>query len=214
MKLLARLTIALSLLVSLAAGAQQSDVKVIALFANKAMLQVGNKNKVVASGESFEGVMLKSADGRKAVVVIDGETLELGLNQSIGSSYKKRERSRITIAPDAQGMYFVAGTINGTPTRFLVDTGATHIAMSGRKADALNLSYRNGQQGKAQTASGVVDVWRIHLASVSIGAIKLHNVTAVVIAGNHPAQVLLGNSFLGRTDIQKAGAMLEITKRH
>ena len=53
MKLLIRLALALSLLVSFAAGAQQSDVKVIALFANKAILQVGNKNKVVASGETF-----------------------------------------------------------------------------------------------------------------------------------------------------------------
>lgn len=214
MKISRLLAAALLLLVSLAAVAQQADVTVIALFANKALLKVGSQQKVVATGETFEGVLLQSADGRKAVVVVDGETLELGLNQSIGSKYKKRERARLTIAPDAGGMYFVNGRINGSATRFLVDTGATHVAMSGKKADALKLDYKKGEKGQAQTAAAVVTVWRIRLASVSIGTIKLHNVTAIVIEGDHPAQVLLGNSFLGRTDIQKAGAMLEITKRH
>ena len=204
----------LLLFASLAVTAQQADVKVIALFTNKALLQVGGQQKIVSKGETFEGVLLQSASGRKAVVVIDGETLELDLNQSIGSSYKKRERTRLSIAPDARGMYYVTGTINGISTNFLVDTGATHVTLSGRKARALNVDFKKGVRGKAQTAAAVVAVWQIRLASVSIGTIKVSNVTAMVIEGSHPAEVLLGNSFLSRTEIQKAGSTLEITQRH
>jgi aspartyl protease family protein len=60
----------------------------------------------------------------------------------------------------------------------------------------------------------VVPVWQVRLGSVSIGTIKLRNVTALVIEGDQPFEVLLGNSFLGRTDMQKAGSTLEITQRH
>jgi aspartyl protease family protein len=120
----------------------------------------------------------------------------------------------MTIAPDAHGMYFVDGTINGVNTGFLVDTGATHVTISGTKARALNIDFRKGVRGQAQTAAAVVPVWKIRLDSVSIGTIKLRNVTALVIEGKHPADVLLGNSFLKRTDMQKAGSMLEITQLH
>jgi aspartyl protease family protein len=208
------LSLLLLLLAALGLAAEEVEVRVIALFANKALLQVGDQQKVVSKGETFEGVLLQSASGRGAVVVIDGETLAIGINQSIGSSYKKRERTRLTIVPDARGMYYVAGTINGTNTNFLVDTGATHVTMSGRKARALNIDYHKGVRGKAQTASDVVPVWQVRLASVSIGTIKVRDVTAMVIEGDQPFEVLLGNSFLSRTDLQKAGSTLEITQRH
>jgi aspartyl protease family protein len=208
------LLMALLLLAAGSVAAEQAKVRVIALFANKALLQVGDQQKVVSKGETFEGVLLQSASGRGAVVIIDGETLEIGLNQSIGSNYKKRELTRMTIAPDARGMYYVTGTINGVNTSFLVDTGATHVTMSGAKASALNIDYRSGIASQAQTAAAIVPVWQIRLDSVSIGTIKLNHVTAMVIEGNHPAEVLLGNSFLNRTDLQRAGATLKITQRH
>ena len=85
MKLLRPLTILLLLLgltagITLSAGA---EVKVIALFSGKALLQVGEQQKIVLQGETFEGVLLESASGRGAVVVVDGIRQKLGLNQSI-----------------------------------------------------------------------------------------------------------------------------------
>jgi aspartyl protease family protein len=208
------LSMLLVMLAALGAAADEAQVKVIALFTDKALLQVGDQQKVVSKGETFEGVLLQSASGRGAVVVIDGETLLVGINQSIGSSYKKRELTRLSIVPDDRGMYYVSGTINGTNTKFLVDTGATHVTMSGNKARALNIDFRKGVRSQAQTASHVVPVWQVRLGSVSIGTIKLRNVTALVIEGDQPFEALLGNSFLGRTDMQKAGSTLEITQRH
>ena len=202
------------LLLPIGVAAQQPKVKVIALFSNKALLQVGDEQKIVSKGETFGGVLLQSASGRGAVVVIDGQVLELDINQSIAGNFKKRERTRLTIAPDARGMYFVDGTINGQQTSFVVDTGATHVTMSGRKAKALNIDYRAGVRSHAQTAAAVVPVWQIRLSSVSIGAIKINNVSTTVIEGDHPSEVLLGNSFLNQTDMNKAGSMLEITQRH
>ena len=202
------------LLFTTAFAAQAAGVKVIALFSNKALLQVGGQQKVVKAGETFEGVMLQSASGRGAVVVIDGETMTLGLNQSIAGNFKKPNRDKVRIVPDAQGMYFVNGKINGTSIDFLVDTGATNVAMSGRQARALNIDFKKGLRGQAQTAAAVVEVWQITLNSVSVGDIKLSNVTASVIAGNQPGQVLLGNSFLRHTDMHQADSALVIRKRY
>jgi len=200
--------------VTSAALAAGSGVKVIALFSGKALLQVGDRQKIVNQGETFEGVMLESASGRGAVVVIDGNRQKLGLNQSIAGNFKKPDRTRMKIYPDALGMYYVKGKINGVATRFLVDTGATFVTMSGEHAGRLKIDYRKGHYSSAQTASAVVPVWQIKLDSVSIGGIELKNVEATVIAGDQPFDVLLGNSFLRHTRIQQAGSVLEIERRY
>jgi len=207
------LLLALSLGTS-AALAANTKVKAIALFADKALLQVGEQQKIVIKGETFEGVLLESASGRGAVVIIDGKRQKLGLNQSIAGNFKKRDRTRMKIYPDSLGMYYVKGKINGVTTRFLVDTGATFVTMSGNHAKRLKIDYRKGKYSSAQTASEVVPVWQIRLASVSIGGIELKNVEATVIAGKQPFDVLLGNSFLRHTSIQQAGSVLEIEKRY
>jgi aspartyl protease family protein len=210
-----RASILLFLLAPAAAALAQSvGVKAIALFANKALLQVGDKQKVVSTGETFEGVLLQSATGRGAVVVINGETLHLNLNQVIAGNFKKPDQSKLRIPADARGMYFVRGTINDTPTSFLVDTGATNVTISGNKARALKIDFKNGRRGMAQTAAAVVPVWQIVLNSVSIGGIKLNNVSATVIDGDKPSEVLLGNSFLRHTDMQQSSSVLTIRKRY
>ena len=100
-------------------------------------------------------------------------------------------------------MYFTKGTINGKSTNFLVDTGATHVTMSGHKAKSLNIDFRKGVRSRAQTAAAVVPAWQVRLDTVEVGGIKLNNVSATVIAGDHPSEVLLGNSFLRHTQIEQ-----------
>ncbi|MCP4334243.1 MAG: clan AA aspartic protease [Gammaproteobacteria bacterium] len=196
---------------STAAGA--TTVRVIALFTDKALLEVDGQQKVVSKGETFSGVFLQSASGRGAVVVIEGETKELDLNQSIAGNFKKRDKIKLRIVPDARGMYFAKGTINGKSTGFLVDTGATHVTISGRKAENLNIDFKKGVRSRAQTAAAVVPVWQVTLDTVEVGGIKLNNVSATVIEGDHPSEVLLGNSFLRHTQIVQSGSILEISKR-
>lgn len=205
--------ILLTLTVSIAAA--DTSIKVIALFSDKALLLINGKQKIVKKGETFEGVLLKSASGRGAVVVVDGVEKKLGLNQSIAGNFKKPERSNLKIYPDSLGMYFVNGKINGQTTKFLVDTGASFVVMSGDKAKKLKIDYRNtGKIGQAQTAASIVTVWQIRLRSVSIGGIKIREVEAMVIPGDQPFEVLLGNSFLRHTKMQQAGSVLEIEKKY
>ncbi len=201
------------MLIAASTAAGDTTVRVIALFTNKALLEVDGQQKIISKGETFRGVLLQSASGRGAVVVIDGETMKLGINQSIAGNFKKREKIKLRIVPDAHGMYYAKGSINGKSTNFLVDTGATNVTMSGRKAKSLNIDFKKGIRSLAQTASAVVQAWQIKLDTVDLGGIRLNNVVATVIAGDHPSEVLLGNSFLRHTRIEKAGSTLEISKR-
>ena len=192
---------------------QAANVKVIALFSDKALIQVDGEQKIVNKGETFKGVLLKSASGRGAVVEIDGKTSKLNLNQSIAGNFKKPDRTRMKIYPDSLGMYVVKGKINGQTTRFLVDTGATFVTLSGNKAARLKIDLSNAARSTAQTAASIVNVYQIRLNSVSIGGIEVRQVEAMVIPGDRPFEVLLGNSFLRHTRMEKAGAVLEIEKR-
>ncbi|MCP3688896.1 MAG: TIGR02281 family clan AA aspartic protease [Gammaproteobacteria bacterium] len=199
--------------VMLAAGADGTNVKVIALFSNKALLEIDGERKILGKGESYHGVELVSASGRGAVISVEGVKRKLGLNQTIQGEFKAAERSGSRIYPDANGMYFVDGKINGHPTHFLVDTGATFVTMSGQHAALVGIDYKKGTRGLAQTASETVTVWQVYLHSIIVGGIKLSNVEASVIDGDQPYHVLLGNSFLKRTQIQRSGTVMELQKR-
>ena len=120
------------------------NIKVVALFTDKAMLKIDGEQKVISKGETFKGVKLISATGRGAVVSIDGEQRTLGMNQSIQGNFKTAERKKSRIYPDSLGMYFVEGRINGHATPFLVDTGATYVTMSSRHAKKLALTTLKG----------------------------------------------------------------------
>jgi aspartyl protease family protein len=204
----------LTSLFSTSLAAADIKVKVIALFTNKALLKVGNEQKILSKGETFKGVTLQSANGRGAVILIDGKSRKVGLNQSIQQGFKKPDRSTATIYPDAQGMYFVTGHVNGKKVQFLVDTGATYLTMSGIQAKKIGIDFRKGDIGYANTASGTVQVWQVKLDSVRIGDIKASNVDASVIAGDRPHEILLGNSFLKYTKLQRIGATMELQQRY
>ena len=120
-------------------SAEDTQVKVIALlFANKALLEVNGKQKVVAVPEKPLPTVLPCSlpSGRAGgIVVVDGQAVELGTQPATSQeTFKKRESSRLKVVPNTHGMYYVNGTINGQATSFLVDTGATYVTMSGQQS--------------------------------------------------------------------------------
>ncbi len=96
-----------------ASSASDINVRVVGLFTNKVLLKIEGEQKLVAKGETFKGVTLISASARGAVVTIHGETKKLGLNQSIGSNYKKPEFAKSRIYADEQGMYYINDAFSG-----------------------------------------------------------------------------------------------------
>jgi len=194
---------------------QATEIRVQALFKDRAVLEIDGRREVLKVGESTDaGVQLKRADSRSAVLVIDGVEQEVLLGRHIGSRFRPPpDGAKVAIYPDRAGMYFTQGSINGTPVEFLVDTGATHLVLSSDEAQRIGIDFqKQGRPGQASTASGMVQTFNLELATVSVGPIRLHDVSASIIVGASPPQVLLGNSFLGQLELKREGQVLELRK--
>ncbi len=182
--------------------AQAADILVKALFKDNAIIEVDGERKRLKKGDSFAGVTLLSADSEKAVVEIEGERKTLRVGRRIGTNYRDPEKTTVRINRHQGGHFFTPGRINNRPVTFLVDTGATSIAMNSGIAHELGISYSDGERHMVQTASGMVQAYRVILSSVSVGSLTLHNVEAGVLEGLFPTQILLGNSYLNRVNMQ------------
>ena len=185
------------------------SVRVLALFPGKAMLEIDGRRKVLAAGDSGpQGVRLVSADTREAVIEIDGRREVLRLGSAVSATYQPTERREVRILKH-RGGYFLDGLINGQPVRFLVDTGATSVALSERHAASLGLQHRvDGRPVGIGTASGDALGHAIRLRSLSVGGVRLNDVRAVVIEGDSPRHVLLGMNVLSRFEIDQRENLL------
>ena len=119
---------------------------------------------------------------------------------------------RVVLAADTHGHFVSDGAINGNPIRFLVDTGATSVALPASDADRLGIDYRKGRRGISNTAGGPVTVYRVSLDSVRLGGIELRTVDAVVIEQGLDI-ALLGMSFLNRVEMMRDGATMTLIRR-
>jgi aspartyl protease family protein len=109
----------------------------------------------------------------------------------------------------SQGSHYIArGSINGQEVTFIVDTGATLVALSRSLAEQLQLDVTG--RGQARTAGGIIPVSYSRLNSVRLGNIEVKNVAASISDDNHGIdEVLLGMSFLKDLElIQKDGQLL------
>ena len=88
------------------------------------------------------------------------------------------------------------------------------MAMNAGQAKRLGIDYRVvGEPTFVGTASGVSKAYRVTLDTVTVGEIKQQNISAVVIEGQRPLQVLLGMSFLGRLEIQHDGNLIRLKQK-
>ena len=118
----------------------------------------------------------------------------------------------VTLDRNAQGHYVASGKINGYPVVFLLDTGATDVAVSEALANRLGLEKKGG--AFSHTANGVVAVWQTVLDRVQLGVIEMHQVRASILPDLKPAdQVLLGMSFLKQLEMVQRDGTLTLRQR-
>ncbi|MBU6266222.1 MAG: TIGR02281 family clan AA aspartic protease [Sphingomonadales bacterium] len=104
--------------------------------------------------------------------------------------------SRVTLAPD--GHFWLRGTINGEPARFLVDTGATITTLSPETANRVGLEPDpSGRTITLTTANGTTEATRTEIPRLRIGSITARHLQAVVSPGMDGTNVL-GMNFLSQ----------------
>lgn len=192
------------------------NVSVVALFKDRVVLLIDGRQQALGVGQtSPEGVRLISATSKEAVLEVNGKVALYRLSNQVGTNYAKRKESSVQIPRNPHGMYMVDGNINSFAVRFLVDTGATNVAMNAAEAKRMGIDYRlTGQPLTVSTASGNASAYQIRLDKVKVGDIELRDVEGVVVEGGFPTEVLLGMSFLGRLEMQNTGQTLVLKQTH
>ena len=181
------------------------------------MIVIDGKQQILGVGEtSPEGVTLVSADSGAAVFEYQGKKLERQLDsRTKAPAAKASQVETVQVYRDNRSMFRTVGSINGLPVGFLIDTGASSVAMNSAQARRLGIDFRvQGDSTYVTTASQVVQAFYLTLERVKVGGIELRNVDAVVIDGPQPDEVLLGMSFLGRIDMRNEGDRMLLRKKY
>ena len=180
----------IALLVFFSGALAAAEVALVGVIGDKAAVLAidGGDPKAVKVGQSWNGISVIAVEKNRAT---SGQT---------------------TLAAGPGGHFFGDGAVNGMPIRFLVDTGASAIALPASDAQRLGIDYRKGQPGVASTANGSIAVYRVRLDSVRVGEIELHQVDAVVIERGLET-ALLGMSFLNRVEMKREGSTMTLTRR-
>ena len=179
-----------------------------------ALLVIDGEPRTLEVGATAKGVRLIAIEDGRAVVDIGGRRQTLVLGASPARVVTPPSAQRQIVMPMGQGGHYTTpGSINGRATSFLLDTGATSIAISQMEAEKLGLRYQQGRRVVTHTANGTLPAYLIELASVRIGDVEVRNVDAIVIPSQMPF-VLLGNSFLNRFQMRRENDVMTLELRH
>lgn len=202
------------MLVFAAAASAQQVMLAGSLGQSKALLVIDGQPQTLAVGATARGVTLKRLGEGEAEVEVDGRTrvLKLGMTPTRVGQSGPPPGTQIVIPAGPGGHFTAAGAINGKPVRFMVDTGATAIALSQAEANRIGLEWQRGRPGTTQTAGGPVPVNFVNLTSVRIGDVEVNNVGAVVIPAELP-MVLLGNTFLSRFSMHRETDVMRLERK-
>ena len=124
------------------------------------------------------------------------------VNSELGDGFVE-----VKLIGNGQGHFVASGHINGQPVNFMLDTGATDVAIPAQLAQRLKLEQGFGVT--LSTANGRTEGYRTRVDRLQLGDIVLRDVRAIVVPGLDGDQVLLGMSALNKLEFtQRGGTML------
>lgn len=107
----------------------------------------------------------------------------------------------LTVRADNQGHFWLDGRVDGAPVRFIVDTGASSVAIDRETARRAGLRLVDRDfTARSQTANGIARTAPVTLRRLVIGPITLRNVEAHVVDAPMNGMTLLGMSVLRRLE--------------
>ncbi|MFZ2288670.1 MAG: TIGR02281 family clan AA aspartic protease [Halopseudomonas yangmingensis] len=125
-------------------------------------------------------------------------------------SLRQNEVIEVRLRANRQGHYLASGLINGQPVTFLLDTGATFVAVPASLGPVLGL--QPGRRTLVNTANGQTDSFTTRIDSLVLGDIRLQGVDAGLVPGMAGDEVLLGMSALRQLEFSQQGG--ELILRH
>ena len=194
-----------------------TQLNVVGLFSGKAVVAInGSAPQTIAAGQTKNGVKLLSASSESATFLVEGkqQTLKMGQAASIAGANAPTNNSPISLYADQAGHYFGNLSINGASLKYVVDTGATTVALNSGDAKFAKIDYEKGEKVTMSTANGNVSAYLVHINTLKIGTIVLNDVAATVSEGDSPPFVLLGMTALNRMSMKNENSILTLSKKY
>ena len=182
---------------------------------DRALLMLDGQPRTLAVGQTAADVRFLRWQNDSAVVERGGVQymLRLGATPSrLGGMAAASAGREIVITASPGGHFITGGSINGRSVRFMVDTGATVLALGRDEALRLGLDLGGARAALAETANGTVPVQMLNLTRVRVGDVEVANVPAMVMPSAMP-YVLLGNSFLTRFQMRRENDVMRLEQR-
>ncbi|SOE35176.1 retropepsin-like aspartic protease family protein [Delftia acidovorans] len=200
--------------------AAAQSVALRGVLGSKALLVIdGGTPRALAAGDSLQDVRVLQVSGDTAEVEIKGrrQTLRLGeapisLGGRGAAAGDPALGRRVVLKADNRGHFIERGQINGKTMVYMVDTGASSVAIGRSDAERMGLPFLKGQPVMMRTANGDAQGWSLRLDSVRVGDVEVFGVDAVVAPLAMP-YVLLGNSFLAHVQMTRQGSEMVLERR-
>lgn len=201
-------------------SATAQSVALSGVLGSKALLVIdGGTPRALAAGDSLQDVRVLQVSGDTAEVEIKGrrQTLRLGeapisLGGRGAAAGDPALGRRVVLKADNRGHFIERGQINGKTMVYMVDTGASSVAIGRSDAERMGLPFLKGQPVMMRTANGDAQGWSLRLDSVRVGDVEVFGVDAVVAPLAMP-YVLLGNSFLAHVQMTRQGSEMVLERR-
>lgn len=161
-------------------SATAQSVALSGVLGSKALLVIdGGTPRALAAGESLQDVRVLQVSGDTAEVEIKGrrQTLRLGeapisLGGRGAAAGDPALGRRVVLKADNRGHFIERGQINGKTMVYMVDTGASSVAIGRSDAERMGLPFLKGQPVMMRTANGDAQGWRLRLDSVRVGDVE------------------------------------------
>ncbi|MEM6537902.1 MAG: TIGR02281 family clan AA aspartic protease [Pseudomonadota bacterium] len=114
-------------------------------------------------------------------------------------AYYTTSAREVRIPRGHHDQFFLTASINRSPAEFLVDTGASYVAL--RESDALNAGIYTKYTDythPVRTANGETKAALVTLRAINVGDLSVENVQAFILPDDQLSMNLLGMSFLSR----------------
>ncbi len=207
---------ALVVLLAMGAGtAAAQDIALAGRMGDKALLTMQGRSVVLAVGQASGSTRLLRWEQDAAVVEHGGarHRLRVGAAPSrLGAAAAPAAGREIVIPVGPGGHFLTQGAINGQSVRFMVDTGATLVALSRAEATRIGLDLRGARAVSTQTAGGVAVAQMLPLQRVRVGEVEVYDVMALVTEAQMP-YILLGNSFLDRFQWRRDNDVMRLERK-
>jgi len=126
------------------------------------------------------------------------------------TSNREQNTIKVELLRNKYGHYVTNGKLDGKEVVFILDTGATDVAIPGAMESKLNLN--RGYSFQVNTANGTAIAYSTEIDHIQIGEIILRNVRASISPSLQGEEILLGMSALKQIEFRQKGDRLTLVQ--